>query len=277
MVRGVALGGLIGLSLVACASAQSASDDNVGTSEVQSGFSVLDVSPTTSILPVVEARAGRLQVCLGLIGFGTETATASTKMQATIKSALSGWNALLVGNRDWSVATVAPMFDVQTTECSTTADDLRINVWKDAAKFTSDYCSRYPTWSCSSAGNTAARTVFIGPINRGVPDDVFDPYVILHEYGHMIGLGDTYRIAGSHDWVGPQPPSVMNRGSVTLTDDDKFGAWVTLRAVKTGVRSCTGFGAEETMTANVWRAIMCDPTATPTTTHGSVDSGAPHP
>ena len=58
----------------------------------------------------------------------------------------------------------------------------------------------------------------------------------------------------------------MNRGSLSLTDDDKFGLWVTWRAVSTGVRSCAGFGADVRMTASAWGAIMCDPRAVPVTT-----------
>lgn len=245
---------------------QSALEDTEGTTHVDSAFSVLDVSSATSILPVVEARRGALRVCLALIGFGAETAAANTKMSAVIKSAIGEWNDLLVGNPDWAIPTTAPVITVQVTECGGTTGDMRVNVWKDASTFTTDYCGRRPTWICSSAGSTSTRTVYIGPVNRGVPEDVFDPYTLRHEYGHMIGLGDTYRIAGSHDWVGTQPPSVMNRGSLTLTDDDKFGLWVTLRTVKTGSRSCDDFGTEQAMTSNVWRSIMCDSSTRPVTT-----------
>jgi len=248
-----------------CAQTEANEESEEGHSE--SAFSVLDVSAATSILPVVETRAGALRVCLALIGFGTEAPAANIKMSRVIKTAVSSWNDLLATNPDWHVASTAPVITMQTTECSGAAGDMRVNVWKDATTFTTDYCGRRPTWVCSSAGATSARTVYIGPVNRGVPEDVFDPYTILHEYGHMLGLGDTYRIAGSHDWVGTQPPSVMNRGSLTLTDDDKFGLWVTLRAVKTGTRSCTDFGAEQAMTSNIWHAIMCDSAATPGTTH----------
>jgi len=241
-------------------------------------FSVLNVTSATSMLSVVEARAGAIKVCLGLTGFGADTAATSTKMQRISKAAFGAWNDLLAGHPDWRVTAVDPVFTVKTSECTDAAEDLRINVWADASEFTSDYCGRRPTWVCSSAGDMWGRNIYIGPINRGVPEDVFDPYTILHEYGHMLGLGDTYRIPGSHDWVGDQPPSVMNRGSLTLTDDDKLGLWVTLRSIKTGSRSCDGFGTALTMTANVWSAIMCDPTTTPGTTHGAgsgPDAGRP--
>ena len=196
------------LAAAGCASAPGENDITAETETESAPFSVLPVTSTTSILPVVESRAGKLRVCLALIGFpASGRSTASAKLQAGIRGSLSGWNALFAGNPDWHVATVSPVFTVQTTECSARAQDLRINVWNDAATFTSDYCARFPGWTCSSAGDTPTRTVNIGPVNRGLPEDIYDPYIILHEYGHMIGLADTYTIPGSIEWVGTaQPP-----------------------------------------------------------------------
>lgn len=254
----------LALGLAACGAADEQQEEEA-LDDIDSEFSVLNTAG--SILPVIESRAGAPRVCLGLIGFGRETLAADNWYRRAIPYAMTSWNNLLAGNSEWSVRRIAPSISMQNSECAPTTGDFRINVWRDARTFTSSFCGRRPSWVCASSTSTGTRTMNIGPVNRGAPASVYDSYTLLHELGHLLGMADTYRISGSHDWIGAQPPSVMNRGSLSLTRDDQLGLWVALRAVKTGVRSCSGFGAAQTMTSNIWGSIMCDSTRRPITTH----------
>lgn len=128
-------------------------------------------------------------------------------------------------------------------------------------------CEPHPDGMCASGAAVWDHLILLGPWNRTMEVDPLDDFTILHEYGHMLGLGDTYRIPGYHDWVGAQPGSVMNGHHAQLTEDDRLGLWATVRAVKTGKRSCDGFGHELEMTANVWHAFMRAPDAQPVVTH----------
>src|SRR6185369_4248611 len=105
-----------------------------------------------------------------------------------------------------------------------------------AAGFQRDYCSR-PGYTCSPGAIAPLRTLYLGPWNRDESVNPYEPIITLHEYGHLLGLGDTYKIRGKNSWVGEQPPSVMNTESETLTEDDKLGLWAVVRALKTGRRS----------------------------------------
>jgi hypothetical protein len=145
---------------------------------------------------------------------------------------------------------------------------LNVNVWATEARFKDDYCSR-PNYKCSSGAIPQYRTLYLGPWSHTKPADVFDAYRLLHEYGHLLGLGDTYRRPGVTNWVGEQPPSVMSGGSQVLTDDDKLGLWVALRTLRTGRRSCEGFGVDVAMTENTKNLLVCDPSAVPENTHGT--------
>ncbi len=255
--------GFVGaLALAACAADSDADTD-------EGAFSVNQVSSDFSILPALENLGGKPPVCVALIGFDPRArqATGDT-IAALVTDAARKWNALLSGNELWTLrAEVTPTYTFQESECPTTGPGFSVNVWATAEQFRAEYCSR-PGYGCSPAVIAPYRSVYLGPWNRDRPLDPYDPHVLLHEYGHLLGLGDTYRIPGQTDWVREQPPSVMNNGSRTLTEDDKLGLWVALRELKTGVRSCDGFGGNVEMTQNVWNRLMCDPSTRPSDTHG---------
>lgn len=54
---------------------------------------------------------------------------------------------------------------------------------------------------------------------------------VAHEFGHMMGLADTYK--EGHE---EQPDSMMK--SLVWSDDDKFAIWALWKFLKTGVMSC---------------------------------------
>lgn len=264
------LAGIGFLLLGACSVAQTEDADSNEIGVHEDGFAVLEVDNKSSVLSTIAATGGKLSVCVGLMGFGSQSASAGATLKTQIAETANKWNSLFAGNSEWTVATVDVTFNVQNGECTKTQNDLRVNVWADRTRFQNEFCARRPNWICSANTDTNNRTITVGPVNRGVDVDVFDASRMVHEYGHAMGLADTYKVPGSHDWNGSvQPPSVMNGKSSKLTSDDQLGLWITWRAVKTGARTCNGFGKSVSFTSNVWNSILCDPGALPVITHGA--------
>jgi hypothetical protein len=230
-----------------------------------SHFSILTDGAASSILPALKSTSGHPTVCLALLGFDDGAVSdATNQLQALLSDSANKWNALLQGYTGWTVQTIEPKFSVKTEQCTPllSGADFNVNVWGDVDRFQAEFCA-LGGGVCASTTAPSLKTMWVGPWNRTEEVDPLDPFTILHEYGHLLGLGDTYRIPGANDWEGEQPPSVMNRGSTDLTQDDQLGLWVSLRTVETGARSCDGFGTEMTMTANASNVLMCDPNATP--------------
>jgi hypothetical protein len=257
------------LLLGACASA----DEDTWPDAAESNFSVMPMTERLSILPAIEKSDGKPEVCVGLIGFPQEDESETLSMViALMTDAANQWNALLKDYPLWFFhGDIAPVFAGQRGACTATNQKgFNINIWAKPAQFKKDFCTSQglPVSGCSSAAIPQKRTMFLGPWNRTVEQDPLDSFVMLHEYGHLLGLGDTYRVPGVNDWKGEQPPSVMNGESVELTDDDKLGLWVAVRGLKNGTRSCDGYGDKVKMTANGFSAVMCNPTAEAIQTHG---------
>ena len=242
-------------------------------------FSIGDTQ--NSMLKDIEATNGKLPVCVALIGFPkSETATAEASFRELLTRAADSWNSLLKGHPMWPVQNkIEPIFTVQNTKCPATTLGFNVIVWFDAAEFTSDYCKNTGR-VCSSGASPATRTLYIGPVNRGMPQSLYQYATVLHEYGHMLSLGDTYRNPGLSDWDIDQPPSVMNGQNFppgTFSEDDRWGLWATLYSVKTGRRSCGTYGVEVQMKLNTWQDVMCDPRSVAGYHHRSIGdvSGLP--
>ncbi|MBX3229189.1 MAG: SH3 domain-containing protein [Labilithrix sp.] len=265
-VRWVVLG-----SLLALAAGCAAEPEGAGEEVKEEDFAVLPVDSTSSILSAIEVSEGMPDVCVGMIGYSeAERPAAYARLTAAITSAANQWNALLVGNPMWRLkARISPNYMLQTTECTQMMyTGFNVNIWKDVERFKNEYCAKSNMADgCSAAASWRRRTFSLGPWNRYREVDPLDSFTVLHEYGHLLGLGDTYRILGKNDWRGEQPPSVMNGESATLTEDDKLGLAATLRAVKTGVRSCDGIAKPAQLTSNVFGSILCNPKADPIYTH----------
>lgn len=241
----------------------------------ESNFSVLDVS--WSILPILEQTNGVPDVCVGLMGFDTPDAQSAALAQlgARIEDAANQWNALLGDDDAWRITKIAPTYRVHATPCTSSfSGGFSVNLWKDVERFKTEFCAKngMAPQNCCSATFPWSHTLNLGPWNRTREVDPFDPFASLHEYGHLLGLGDTYEIPGRLEWEGEQPPAVMNGNSHVPTEDDALGVLATLHAVRTGVRSCEGT-AKVTLTKNAFGALMCNPAAVPVTLHPGRPTG----
>ncbi len=227
-----------------------------------------------SLLKDIEEKNGKIPVCLALIGFPAEERNdAETRFKDMLSRAANSWNSLLKGHPDWPLRRdIELVFTVQETECPTSQSGFSARIWRNSGDFRRDYCSR-PGYVCTSGASAITRFLNIGPENRGNPSDIYNYFTIVHEYGHLLGLGDTYRNKGLSDWDVDQPPSVMNGQNFppeVFTTDDRWGVWATLNALKSGRRDCRGYGKEVEMKLNTWQNVMCDPRAEATYVHRSI-------
>jgi uncharacterized protein YraI len=262
--------GVIGSGVVGCA-ADPAPDAQPKVDD----FAVLPVNTLSSVLPAIEDSEGQPDVCVGMIGFTpAETAQRYELLKQQVTEAMNQWNGLLAGNPLWHFrGRIAPNYMMQTTECTQTIyTGFSVNLWKDVARFRSEFCTknRIVDSRCVSSAYSNRRIFYLGPWNRTREVEPLDWSLPMHEYGHLLGLGDTYETDGFNEWEGEQPASVMNGLSYTLTDDDRLGLWAVLRQVKTGVRGCEGT-KEAQYTINGYGSILCNAKSTPVNTHGTQD------
>lgn len=219
------------------------------------------------------ASNGHIPVCIGLIGFKAKDLRSSfDSFKASLVQVANDWNSLLSDHPDWPVKHGITMdFSEQDRPCEPRVYGFSVNVWRKKSTFERDYCSDGRV--CASATWPSERLMIIGPSNRGIPADVFDYYALLHEYGHLLSLGDTYQVPGRTEWEGDQPPSVMNGNNhprEQLTTDDRWGLWAVFAAIKTGKRSCDVYGSDVPMSVNDYRYVMCDPRSVARYSHRSL-------
>ena len=90
------------LLLAACAAPDAAKDD--APADKEDDFAVGQVSAATSILPAIENSAGKIEVCVGLIGFPkSEIEIAKKKVTSSVTATANAWNELLKGNPLWTL------------------------------------------------------------------------------------------------------------------------------------------------------------------------------
>lgn len=260
------------LGMIGFGAGCAAKDEGTKEDPKEDEFAVLPVDQLSSVLPAIEDSEGHPDICVGMIGFtAPEAKSRFDQLTMQLTAAMNQWNALLDGNPLWRFhGTIAPNYLMQTTECTQTLyTGFSVNLWKDVTRFKADYCTRnfVPDSRCASAAYTNRRIFYLGPWNRTREVEALDWFTPLHEYGHLLGLGDTYQTPGLSEWQGQQPASVMNGLSFSLTDDDRLGLWATLRQVKTGVRGCEGTNQAQ-FDVNGYGMILCNEKSMPVDTHG---------
>lgn len=78
-------------------------------------------------------------------------------------------------------------------------------------------------------------------------------YVIAHEYGHLMGLGDTYYEPGYGYDIEDHPDSMMRTAS-GFTEDDRAGIWNLWRFLVNGGDPC---GPGYTTQGEIWSGTFC--------------------
>ena len=237
-----------------------------GRSQPKSGLQFSIMNPQNSLLRDIEAFKGKLPVCLALIGFEeSEHDEQVTKFKDLFSRAANSWNGLLSDNPSWPVkSSIELKVNSRSQRCPRPSSGFAVNVWKKPEDFKKDYCDTSSAIVCAGGAQAAEKAIYLGPVNRAKPANIYSYFVILHEYGHLLSMGDTYSIAGRSEWKTEQPPSVMNGQNVppdSHSEDDKIGLSAVLNAVKTGRRACGTYGTPVEMQKNAWNAMLCNPHA----------------
>lgn len=239
--------------------------------EASLDFAIRDTK--NSILRDIMSSSGRIPVCVGFMAFSdSERKKASRYFRKELTKVANAWNGLLADHPHWPVKhKIVLDFHEQDQPCKARIYGFGVSVWRTDAAFQRDYCQNAPV--CVSSTWPDKRLMIIGPSNRGVAADIYDYFTLLHEYGHLLALGDTYQVPGRSEWEGDQPPSVMNGNNhplEKLTTDDRWGLWAVLAAILTGERSCKAYGSDVPMTVNAPQYVMCDPRSVARYSHRSI-------
>ncbi len=233
------------------------------------------MSPQYSMLRDIEATKGKLPVCFGLIGFKDEEhKEAVQKFRDLFMKAVNAWNGLLSDNPNWPIKSeINLVINSRDGRCSRPSRGFAVNVWSDPEQFKREFCGTALAKVCASGARAVEKAVYIGPVNRGKIANLYSYFVVLHEFGHLLSLGDTYEVPGASEWENNQPPSVMNGQNVPpdlFTEDDKMGLWAMLEAVRSGQRKCGEDTVKVDMKKNTWGSLICDPQAVPKVDHQSI-------
>jgi hypothetical protein len=108
-------------------------------------------------------------------------------------------------------------------------------------------CQESPLYSFASPSDrTAIISVRMGNQSRS---EAFLFETVLHEFGHILGLGDLYKSL-SINYEGAIPSSIMAYSAETLTADDKLGIWNIEKATRTGDWDCGGYATARNLNAS---------------------------
>ena len=233
------------------------------------------MNPQYSMLRDIEATKGKLPVCFGLIGFKDEEhKEAVQKFRDLFMKAVNAWNGLLSDNPNWPIKSeINLVINSRDERCPRPSRGFAVNVWSDPEQFKREFCGSALAKVCASGARAVEKTIYIGPVNRGKVANLYSYFVVLHEFGHLLSLGDTYEVPGASEWENNQPPSVMNGQNVPpdeFTEDDKMGLWAMLSAIRSGQRKCGEDTVKVDMKKNTWGSLICDPQAVPKVDHQSI-------
>lgn len=169
-------------------------------------------------------EAGELNVCVQVSGAASAPADYESRIRAAVQHAADSWNALL---------NEPPPPD---------APDLRFPPWIRESVAINFTCSGSRLYSFY--GNTSNDRAYAQIARREVQLDTSCVWndrrlrnVVMHEYGHLMGLSDTYTEPEVGLDVYGQPASMM-QSSWSLTDDDRAGIWNLWRYLELGGDPC---------------------------------------
>ena len=233
------------------------------------------MNPQYSMLRDIEATKGKLPVCFGFIGFKDEEhKEAVQKFRDLFMKAVNAWNRLLSDNPNWPIKSeINLVINSRDERCPRPSRGFAVNVWSDPEQFKREFCGTALAKVCASGARAVEKTIYIGPVNRGKVANLYSYFVVLHEFGHLLSLGDTYEVPGASEWDNNQPPSVMNGQNIPpdeFTEDDKMGLWAMLSAIRSGQRKCGEDTVKVDMKKNTWGSLICDPQAVPKVDHQSI-------
>ena len=208
--------------------------------------------------------SGNIRACIAVVDvLRGEEATAAkwfSSVSRDLQQSLLAWAALIPKGSRYGPREPLRV-DIVTDQNFCTDSDINVIIalhngdgWRRACEF---YTYDGP---CRSYAHPPARRISINlspeqKLYNGMP-------TMLHEIGHLFGLGDLYEAAGYQRNIGKHAAAVMGGDSATLTTEDQVGLLAVLHYLDTGKRECGDGRVPHQATENVADNVFCVPAST---------------
>jgi hypothetical protein len=189
---------------------------------------------------------------------------------------IMGWVKLLEGHSNWTNSKLTLDYVLQSKSCDNqimfpfypSQVVIKIDWYKNDALFQKSVCSDWKKnqGECRSHALLNKLKINVYLDKKLWPGDTHRLYV-AHEFGHMLGLGDTYK---QENYREPpmQMPSVMNLKSTDFTEDDRLGVRAAFEVSLGRKRSCGLSAVEVQAKVNLEGSLFCLENAKAVINHG---------
>ena len=211
------------------------------------------------------SETGNIKYCIGFVDSDVDSNITNTFKEG-VQNAVKDWNDLLVGmeNPAWPQNEITVDFlGDEKGRCKKHQGALKILVWQ---KLGGNVAWEAGTGTCQSpaCGNGKALEVYYNlshSIYKRFGLEYSIKFLILHEYGHILMLGDTYFTPDLSEPSDEQPMSIMQSSynDPGLTDDDKAGVRAAWSYTVTGTFECGAGYQTEKVPVNYWNWKFCIP------------------
>ncbi|SMF34817.1 hypothetical protein SAMN06296036_110165 [Pseudobacteriovorax antillogorgiicola] len=215
-------------------------------------FGVFSNASEYSLLPMIE-KSGKIDFCVSFQG-EDPSLELKEKVRIAAENAVFQWNGQLVGMRNpiWPHIQIESKVIFKVDDCDQFENRsvVKINLWKSEEVWIS-------TFSDTKRSHARLREGTINLHPRYWTENQFKlEYVVLHEYAHLLGIGDTYHIAGRNtpDY---QPASAMRTSGNPITSDDRGAIRALWKYLRTGQFSCGDEFIAVNSKYNLWQQNFC--------------------
>jgi hypothetical protein len=171
------------------------------------------------------------------------------EVKGNIINSIQRWNVLIASSPRWPHKSAANMEIVRKEKCDILAKGVKFFVWTQQNRYEKetkrcqDILKKGNRKTCPSSTNPSRKVVNISANSRR-----FNA-TYMHEFGHLLGLADTYVEAGRQEDLGDQPQSIMNKeyvldgetqsgNSARFSRDDEAAAHLILELILDGPSEC---------------------------------------
>ncbi len=183
-----------------------------------------------------------------------------------VQTAVREWSDLIIRHEpSWPQKQRNDVTVVSGNKCNLNGVDFTINVWRHNVRFQADITAFYKTnnWTVQENGARSHAIIFNKSINYNHELAANDggAYVLKHEFGHLLGLGDVYEEKNYQQGIGLEyhPPSVMKGDSASLTQDDALGLVAVWNFLKKGIQTCDASSKKKIADLSPTGVLFCIP------------------
>lgn len=209
-----------------------------------------------SALKIINSTGGKVRLCFTLPD-SRDPAALAGEWTPIFTTAMNTWVKELQGVEGWTVTSVTVN---ASSEGFVAGCHFDIRIFETPEGWKREMGDSAASMASSSI---EVMTMHIGPAFHHERKSERLPMVI-HEFGHLIGIGDTYTIPGANEPAN-QPPAIMNRYQdvswAELQPDDKAAIRAVWKHVRSSVLACDGAYVPGGHGKNRWNYLFCVPTS----------------